>query len=85
MGLLPEVGEAALKVRSVIEPLLLARFRPGRPVPPTATLPLPTEDVDSRRTIRFVCRLPTGSGEVVCERRAAAAAALYREVLDVDF
>ena len=33
--------------------------------------------------MRLVCRFPTGSGEVVWERRAAAAAA--DESVDVDF
>jgi hypothetical protein len=34
--------------------------------------------------MRFVCRLPTGSGDVVWERRAAAAAAEEREGDDLD-
>lgn len=46
------------------------------------TLPLPTEETDPRLIIRFVWRLPTGSGDVVCERNAAAAAAEEREALE---
>lgn len=43
---------------------------------------LVVEDTDPRRTIRFVCRLPTGSGVVVMDRKAAAAAAEDREPVD---
>ena len=77
------VGDAARKVRSVMEPLLSVLLTPGRPatLPPMSTLPLPCEDVDPRLTMRFVWRLPTGSGEVVWERRAAAAAAEESEAL----
>lgn len=39
---------------------------------------LPCDDVEPRRTMRFVTTSPTGVGLVVCERRAAAAAALER-------
>lgn len=36
---------------------------------------LPMDAFEPRRTIRFVCMLPTGSGELVTDRKAAAAAA----------
>lgn len=45
-------------------------------------LPPPTEDCEPRRTMRFVCMLPTGSGVVVWDRSAAAAAAEERPVCD---
>ena len=66
-GIVPlaRAGEGVLKVRSVIEPLLLVLCSPPRPRPPLAPLPLPVEDVDARRAMRFVWILPTGSGEVV--------------------
>lgn len=53
-------------------------------MPPLAPVPLPLDEVDPRLTMRFVCRLPTGSGDVVWERRAAAAAAEEREGDDLD-
>ena len=77
-------GEDTLNDRSVIEPLLLVLCKPGRPGLAPLTFTLPAEDVDPRLTIRFVCKFPTGSGEVVCDRRAAAAAAEEREDMDCD-
>lgn len=72
-------GEGDRKVRSVIEPELLARCRPGRFAPPRmlppAMLPAPTDETEPRRSMRLVVMLPTGSGVVLWERRAAAAAA----------
>ena len=47
-------GDGDLNVLSVIEPLLLALCRPGRPTPSPAPFPLPVEEVDPRLTIRFV-------------------------------
>lgn len=79
-------GDGDLKVRSVIDPLLLFRCRPPLPTPPLVPLPMTlllTELCDPRRTMRFVWMLPTGSGEVVCERSAAAAAAEEREVCEL--
>lgn len=79
-------GDGDRNVRSVIEPPLFCLNRPPLPTPPRAvlptTLPLPTDDTDPRRAIRFVTRLPTGSGEEVCDRKAAAAAEEERAVLD---
>ena len=54
--------------------MLPLRAKAGRSFP-VITLPLSLDEFDSRLTIRLVCILPTGSGEVVCERNAAAAAA----------
>lgn len=66
----PRPGEGSRNVRSVIDPELFCRCIPGR------AGPLPLDVTDSRLcTIRLVCIEPTGSGDVVCERRAAAAAA----------
>lgn len=66
-------------MRSVMEPLLLFLCRPPRPTPPLTplpmTLPLPIEVCEPLRTMRLVCTFPTFSGVVVCDRKAAAAAA----------
>lgn len=82
-------GDGDLKVRSVMDPPLFCRCSPPLPAPPREpppiTLPLPTDDTDPRRTMRFVTKLPTGSGDAVWERRAAAAAALDREALEREF
>lgn len=51
-------------------------------MPLPITLPPPTEDCEPLRTMRLVWMLPIGSGVVVCERRAAAAAAEERPVCD---
>lgn len=79
-------GDGDLKVRSLIEPELLFLCRPTRPtlprVPLPITLPPVTELCEPRRTMRLVCILPTGSGVVVCDRKAAAAAAEERPVCD---
>ena len=50
---------------------------PPRPLFPI-TLPLPTDDTEPRRAMRFVMRLATGSGEVAFDRSAAPAAAAER-------
>lgn len=71
-------------MRSVIEELL-SRLLIPLPAPGRAmTLLLPIEDCEPRRTMRFVCMFPTGSGEVACERRAAAAAADDNVPVDVE-
>lgn len=79
-------GEGERKVRSVIEPPLSRRCRPpragGPPLMLEPTILLVVEDTDPRRTMRLVCRLPTGSGVVVMERKAAAAAAEDNEPVD---
>jgi len=62
---------------------LLSRLVIPLPKPPEAMLP-PTEDCEPRRTMRFVWMFPMGSGEVVCDRRAAAAAADDNEAADVE-
>ena len=77
-------GDGVLNVRSVMEPLLLDLRSPGRPAPSSPVFPLPAEDVEPLLVMRFVCMLPTGSGDVVCDRRAAAAAAEEREFIDCD-
>ena len=48
-------------------------------------LPLPMDDTEPRRAIRFVWMFAMGSGEVVCDRSAAAAAAEEREVVEAEF
>lgn len=58
MGLLL-LGEGARKDRSVMEPELECLRRPG-----ACALPLPCEDVEPRRTMRFVMVSPTGVGLV---------------------
>ena len=71
-------GDGDLNVRSVMDPLLLFRCNPPLPTPPLVLLPITLlliELCEPRRDMRLVWMLPTGSGEVVCERRAAAAAA----------
>ena len=77
-------SDDARNVRSVIEPLLLDLCRSGRLPPRIEPIPLPFDEVDPLLTMRLVCRFPTGSGEVVWERRAAAAAADEREAVDFD-
>lgn len=81
-------GEGDLNVRSLMEPLLLFLCRPPLPNPARAPLPttllLPIEVCEPLRTMRLVWTLPTGSGEVVCDRKAAAAAADERPVWDWD-
>ena len=75
-GLL-RAGEGARKVRSVMEPELECRRKPGR-----AWLSLPWEEMEALRTIRFVTVSPTGVGDVACVRSAAAAAAEDKAPLD---
>ena len=73
------LGEGSLKVRSVIDPLLVLRRSPGR------SGALPFDDKDPRLCMRLVCTCPTGAGLVVWERRAAAAAAAERSPLEARF
>ena len=65
-----------------MEPPLFWRCIAILPPPPRAllpiTLPLPIDDTEPRRAMRFVMRLATGSGEVAFERSAAPAAAADR-------
>lgn len=60
-----------------MEPELECRRNPGR-----CWLPLPWEEREPLRTMRFVTVSPTGVGVVVCVRSAAAAAAEERAPLD---
>jgi len=43
------------------------------------------DETEPLRCIRFVWMLAIGSGEVVCDRKAAAAAAEEREVVEAEF
>jgi hypothetical protein len=85
---LPRLGEAARNVRSVIDPLLSRRYKPGAlvlaPSPTAGETPLRTlaEPVESRRCMRLVCALPTLVGVAGCARIAAPAAAAARDALD---
>lgn len=69
-------GDWSRNERSVMEPELEWRRKPGRWVP------LPCEETEAFRTIRFVTVSPTGVGVGVWVRRAAAAAAEERAPLD---
>jgi hypothetical protein len=71
------LGDGARKERSVMEPELECRRRPG-----CCWLPLPCEDTELFRAIRFVTVSPTGVGAGVRVRSAAAAAALDSAPLD---
>jgi hypothetical protein len=72
---LPLPGDGLRKVRSVIDPELVRRCSaPGRCWP----CPLPFDDCELRRSMRFVTVSPTGGGVVTCVRSAAAAAAFER-------
>jgi len=71
-----------------MEPKLFCLTRPPRTAPPPragVALLLPIEDCEPRLIMRLVCRLPTGTGEVVCDRRAAAAAAEESDVVEAEF
>lgn len=70
-------GDGARNERSVMDPELECRRRAGR-----CWLPLPCDDMEALRTIRFVTVSATGVGVVVWVRRAAAAAAEDRAPLD---
>jgi len=65
-------------------PELFVLCKPPLPALAPRTL-LPADEVDARRTMRFVWTLAIGSGEVVCDRRAAAAAAEEREAWEDEF
>ena len=77
-------GEGDLNVRSVMEELLSRRTialpPPGRPM----MLLLARDDCEPRRIMRLVWMLPMFSGEVVWDRKAAAAAAEDRDAVDVE-
>lgn len=75
-------GEGDLKVRSVMDPELFCRTSAPRLAGRPGTALLPTELTDPLLTIRFVCRLPTGSGVVTWDLNAAAAAAEESDGLD---
>lgn len=74
------LGDGSRKVLSVKDPELPRRCRVGLP----GALPLDDED-PHRCCIRFVWISPTGVGVVVCERRAAPAAAAARLTLEARF
>lgn len=69
-------------MRSVMDELLSRLTKPlpapGRPM----MLLLAMEDCEPRRIMRLVWMFPMGSGEVVCERKAAAAAADDNEAVE---
>jgi len=71
------LGEGARNERSVMDPELEWRRKPGG-----CCVPLPCDDKEAFRTIRFVTVSPTGVGDEVCVRSAAAAAAEDRLALD---
>jgi hypothetical protein len=72
-------GDGLRNVRSVMDPELDCRCGPpGR----DCIAPLPLEEAELRRTMRFVTVSPTGVGVVTWVRSAAAAAALGRFGLD---
>lgn len=71
-------GDGERNVLSVIEPVLFCRCMAdgGRPAA------LVFDALEDLRCMRLVCISPMGTGEVVCDRKAAAAAADDREALD---
>ena len=71
------MGDGARKERSVIDPELECLRKPC-----ACWLPLPCDEVEPRRTMRFVTVSPTGVGVVAWVRRAAAAAADERAPVD---
>jgi hypothetical protein len=75
MGLL-RAGEGSRKVRSVMEPELECRRNAG-----ACWLPLPCDDTEPLRAMRFVMVWPTGVGDRGWVRRAAAAADDERDAL----
>lgn len=79
-------GEGERNERSVMEPLLFVRCRPGL-AGDIVRLPLalPCDEVEFRRTMRFVCMLPGCVGGGVWDRSAAAAAAEESEALEFAF
>ena len=81
LGLPP--GEGDRKVRSVMDELLVVLTMLFLVFPPM-TAPLATEDWEPLRTMRLVWIEPTGSGDDVWERRAAAAADEDSEAADGD-
>ena len=76
-------GEGDRKVRSDMDELLVCLTMLFLGLPPMIA-PLPVEDWEPLLTMRLVWMDPIGSGEEVCERRAAAAAADDREAVDGD-
>lgn len=81
--LIERAGEGERNVRSLMELWLSRLARPGWPGPPLPPFALFRDVTDPRRRVRFVCMFPTGSGEDVRERNAAAAAAEESDVLDL--
>lgn len=81
LGLPP--GEGDRKVRSVIDELLVDLTMLFLGFPPMIAPP-PTEDWEPLRIMRLVWIEPTGSGDDVWERRAAAAADEDSEAADGD-
>jgi hypothetical protein len=71
------LGDGARNDRSAMEPELECRRSPG-----PCWLPLPADEVDPLRIIRFVTISPTRVGGAGCVRSAAAAAVEESEPLD---
>lgn len=71
-------------MRSVMLPPLLFLCKLGLAAVPPPRAVLTCDEFEPRRTIRFVWMLPMGSGDVVWERRAAAAAAEERLPWEVE-
>lgn len=72
------LGEGERKVRSLIEPELACLRTPGGLAAP----PDVPDAVEPFLCMRLVCTLPTGTGVVACDRKAAAAAADERSPLE---
>ena len=83
MALCLAPGEGDLKVRSVMDELLVCLTIVFLGFPPMMA-PLPTEDWEPLLTMRLVCMEPTGSGDEVRDRRAAPAAAADSEAAEGD-
>lgn len=80
---LPLPGDGARNERSVMEPELDCRRRPG--ALGCCLEKLPFDESEPRRTMRFVTVSPTGVGVVTWVRKAAAAAADERSPCDSAF
>ena len=75
-GLL-RLGEGDRNERSVIDAVLDCLTNTG-----PCWLPLPCEDIEALRTMRFVTVSPTAVGGIGCVRKAAAAAEEESDALD---